>query len=135
MTIPNTEYHSIIRTNFDSDTDWEMLQEQIEAELDIEFEFVNEIAYKNKSPASLIKLCSPDYPHSLLVIADSQAFDSEEPTLLIVRVKDANERLRATLDGTNSIVANVSIGNMGLEEYVESVDEDGVFRGFESPDD
>jgi hypothetical protein len=35
---------------------------------------------------------------------------------------------------TESIENNLSIGNMGFEEFAEAVDRDGTFRGFRTPE-
>lgn len=56
---------------------------------------------------------------------------SETSPLLILDLYDGSGReFRAIPSQIQSIENNLSIANMDFEEFAESVDEDGVFRGF-----
>jgi hypothetical protein len=91
------------------------------------------IALEN-SPAgfgfAVDQFCMSHPEHSVLAMGtglsweglDENPGDDDPPTVKLI--------FRAIPSALQSIENNVSVGNMGLEEYARSVDVDGVFRGF-----
>lgn len=73
--------------------------------------------------------CLDDPEHPVLVLGTALSWDElaedddDDPPMV-------NLSFRALPSAVQSIENNVSIGNMGLEEFADSVDADGVFRGF-----
>ena len=64
-------------------------------------------------------------------VADEKTFTSEEITLLVVDLdENPGANFRTVLSEVAAIENNLSIANMDFEEFADSVDEDGVFRGF-----
>ncbi len=69
-------------------------------------------------------------PHTFIVIADSAAVSQPDYPLLVVDLsEDRNRPFRAVATQIASIENNLSIGNMGFEEFAGCVDKSGVFRG------
>ena len=72
-----------------------------------------------------------DYPHNFLVIADSIALSRPDYPLLVVDLlEERGRQFRAIAAQVPSIENNLSIANMGFEEFADAVGEGGVFRGF-----
>ena len=71
-----------------------------------------------------------DYPHSSMVVADSTAISQPDYPLLDVGLfEQPGRQFRAVAVEVPSIDNNLSIANMGFEEFAGLVDETGVFRG------
>jgi hypothetical protein len=71
-----------------------------------------------------------DYPHTFMVVADSAAISQPDYPLLVVDLlEERGRQFRAVATEVASIENNLSIANMGFEEFAELVDENGVFRG------
>lgn len=67
-----------------------------------------------------------------LSVADSQTM--KDRTLLFIDVDEVSEQMGRTFrtipEEVEPIVANLSLANMDFHEFADSVDSDGVFRGF-----
>lgn len=71
-----------------------------------------------------------DYVHSFVVMVDTVALSQPEYPLLVVDLQEERGRhFRAIATEIASIDNNLSIGNMGFEEFAECADKNGVFRG------
>ena len=72
-----------------------------------------------------------DHPHSFIVLADKVSLSEPGFPLLVVDLfEQRGRRFRALAAHVPSIDNNLSIANMGFEEFAGAVDETGVFRGF-----
>ena len=73
-----------------------------------------------------------DYPHSFMVVADNVAISQPGHPLLVVDLLEQRGRqFRALASVISQIDSNLSIANMGFEEFAELADVGGVFRGIE----
>jgi hypothetical protein len=54
----------------------------------------------------------------------------EYPLLVVDLLEERGRQFRAVAAAVASIDNNLSIANMGFEEFAGAVDDDGVFRGF-----
>jgi uncharacterized protein YbcV (DUF1398 family) len=65
------------------------------------------------------------------MIVDSSSVASPDSTVLVVSVREnRGSSFRAIPSQIQGIENNLSIANMDFHEFAESVDQDGVFRGF-----
>jgi hypothetical protein len=92
----------------------------------------------------LLEIVPRNASHSFAFLADTVALTHPEQPLLVVNLYDRVESLadqrRGLRYGTTfrvvpseawSVQNNLSIANMDWEEFADSTDDDGIFRGFE----
>jgi hypothetical protein len=136
----------LIRTGFSSERSWEALcagvhtpsEEGFLATVDI----VDDHAYQDLTAAQLRDLIPEpfDGPHFFFV-ADANALASTGHPLLVVPVpypepeyaylnEPPRAEFRVVVARLWSVENNLSLANMDWAEFADSVDEDGVFRGF-----
>lgn len=132
-TIPITESAVIIRTDFSNADGWRELSQQASEPPDpffFNFEMLDDRDYDGASIEELLEVIPEDYPHSFLVIADDEAVSKKGHALLVVDLmEEPGQSFRAEAAHVASIENNLSIGNMGFEEFMNAVDESGVYRG------
>ena len=133
-TIPTTESAQIIRTDFSDQTAWEGLTAAVREPADpfiFNMEILDDRERSGATVEQLLAALPEDYPHSFVVVADSIAISQPDHPLLVVDLMEERGRqFRALAAQVPSIENNLSIANMGFEEFAEAVDESGVFRGF-----
>ncbi len=144
----------LIRTTFEDDAVWEQIVMKIRApriigntECFAYVKLIEDTKYRGLDPVALVHSLPDDYPQYFAFVVDDLTTSNAEHPILVVnflpefaetygtlpRERDASEieSFRAVPETIQSIENNLSIGNMGFEEFAESVDSDGVFRGFE----
>ncbi len=93
-------------------------------------EFLDDHENNGVTVEQLIEMVSEDYPHSFMVVADDVSISQSDHPLLIVDLLEVRgRRFRSLPAQVPSVENNLSIGNMGFEEFANAVDEGGVFRG------
>jgi len=132
--IPATESAQIIRTDFSDQTAWERLTAVVREPADpfiFNMEILDDRDRSGATVEHLLAALPKDYPHSFLVVADSVAISQpDHPLLVIDLIEERGRQFRAIASQVPSIENNLSIANMGFEEFADAVDESGVFRGF-----
>lgn len=133
MNIPSSENALLIRTDFANESAWQKLKaaaSEPEAPFIFTMEVVDDPANSGATTEQMVTALPEDYPHTFIVIADSAAVSQPDYPLLVVDLsEDRNRPFRAVATQIASIENNLSIGNMGFEEFAGCVDESGVFRG------
>ncbi len=131
--IPLTENALIIRTDFSDQRAWEKLKAVVsepEEPFLFNMEFLDEREYGGATVEQLMRALPEDYPHVFMVVADKAAMAGPDNPLLVVDLgEERGRKFRAVAAQVPSIDNNLSIGNMGFEEFANLVDESGVFRG------
>ena len=133
-----TENAVVIRTDFDNQQAWDTICGLIRAPVhdgDNTFyayvDFVENVQCRNQSVADLLLAMPDDYKHSFLFVVDGAALSRTGFPLLVVDLIESRGRTFRTIPAqVQSIENNLSIANMGFEEFADAVDQDGVFRGF-----
>jgi hypothetical protein len=134
--LPKTLNTLVLRTDFSNQSAWAAICEAILKPVGIfrfqaNVEFLDDAAYAHVSKAQLLALTSPNYNHSFIIVVDQTAISQLDHPLLIVDLYEGSGNdFRAVPSQIQSIENNLSIANMDFEEFAESVDEHGVFRGF-----
>lgn len=135
MSIPISEKALLIRTDFTDQTAWDRLIAAARKPGDIfmfNMEVVDDRANSGMTVEQLMGALPEDYPHSFFVVADSAAITQPDHPLLIVDLgEQAGRQFRAVASVISQIDSNLSIANMGFEEFAGLVDASGVFRGIE----
>ena len=134
--IPETENALVLRTAFSNQIAWETIRAIIQQPVGIfrfraNVEFVDDAEFAGLTKDQLLELIPKDYSHSFIVIVDQTAVSLPDHPLLIVDLYERSGReFRAIPSQIQSVENNLSIANMDFEEFAESIDESGVFRGF-----
>jgi hypothetical protein len=94
-------------------------------------DFLDDVEYRDITKGQLLGLVPENYSHMFIIVVDRTASSSPDFPLLIVDLYDGSGReFRAIPSQIQAIENNLSIANMDFEEFADSVDDDGVFRGF-----
>lgn len=134
--IPETEYALVLRTDFSDQRAWERICAMIgEPVGDFHFlacvEFLDDMQYADITKEQLLELIAKNYSHSFIIVIDQVAISNPEHPLLIVDLYERSGReFRAVPSEIQGIENNLSIANMDFDEFADSVDADGIFRGF-----
>lgn len=134
MSLPTSENGLLIRTDFSDRTAWDKLIAAAREPGDILFnmEVVDDRANSDMTVEQLMAALPEDYPHSFIVVADNVAISQPDHPLLVVDLlEERGRQFRAIAAMIFHIDNNLSIANMGFDEFAELVDEGGVFRGIE----
>lgn len=95
---------------------------------------VNDRRYADRTPEEVLELLAKDSRFPCLFIADRQTISSPDHPVLVVDLSHPRGRtFRAIPSEVGAIACNLSIANMGWEDFANHVDRDGVFRGFPRP--
>ncbi len=134
--IPETEYAVVLRTDFSDQATWKTICATIlEPVGDFHFlanvEFLDDMQYADITKGQLLELIPKNYDHSFIIVADQTAISNPDHPLLVVDLYEKSGReFRAIPSQIQGIENNLSIANMDFDEFADSVDADGVFRGF-----
>jgi hypothetical protein len=132
------ENPAVIRTDFDNQEAWDTICGLIRAPVhdgDNTFyahvDLVEDVQYRNQPVGELLRVLPHDYKHSFLFVVDRDTLSRTDFPLLVVDLLELRGRTFRTIPAqVQGIENNLSIANMGFEEFAEAVDQDGVFRGF-----
>jgi hypothetical protein len=136
--LPKATNPLVIRTDFENQQAWETICKLIRAPVQEDgdafyayVDFLEDIDFRNLSPEDLLARVSSDYAHSFLLVVDSTAITRPDfPILVIDLFADSGRSFRAVPSKIQSIENNLSLANMDFAEFADSVDMDGIFRGF-----
>lgn len=134
--LPKTEESLVLRTDFSNDTAWEMVCAAIRAPVTwrgLQFqayvECVSDRAFEGVTPEQLASI-QTDY--SFVFLVDSTTITHPEHPILVVDLfEEPGRAFRVIPSEAWGVENNLSIANMDFIDFVDTVDDDGVFRGFE----
>lgn len=144
---------NVIRTDFSDDEKWQHICDLISApqggdgeEFYAYVEFISESENKDKNLSELVTSFPDSYQHMFCFVVDEECVTKPEHPLLVVGFEPEEYELlgrppcetpisdivtfRAIPSQIQGIENNLSLANMDYIEFAESVDDDGVFRGF-----
>jgi hypothetical protein len=142
----------VVRSDFTDDSKWRAICNAIKSPRLIGdqpcfayVKFLDDTRFDSLGPLDIVHSLPDDYPRYFVFIVDTKTIAESEHPILVVnflpfgdrsyatppRQRDAAslEMFRAIPATIQSIENNLSIGNMGFEEFAESVEANGVFRG------
>ena len=134
--IPKTENALVLRTDFSNQAVWDAICAEIQKPVGIfhfraNVNFLDDEEYSGITKDQLLTLIPANYDHSFIIIVDQTAMSEPDHSLLIVDLYEGSgNEFRAIPAQVQGIENNLSIANMDFEEFADSVDEDGIFRGF-----
>lgn len=136
-TIPETENPLVLRTDFSNQKVWDSICAAIRKPAGLfrfraNMDFLDDRKYSSMTTAQILAQIPPKYNHPFIMIVDQITVTHEENPLLVINLLDdaIENEFRTLPSQVQGIENNLSIANMDFEEFSESVDEDGIFRGF-----
>ncbi|MEV6427249.1 hypothetical protein [Nocardia sp. NPDC051463] len=128
----------LVRTDFTDDTAWAQTLAAVIASYDedmmTELTPVDDVAFDGLTPADLADLVDGQ---TYVFLADATTMTDPEHPLLAVDTSDEDARgdgdpvFRIAPIAMAEVEVNFSLANVDFEDYAGSVDDDGVFRGFD----
>lgn len=136
MRLPDTGDSLVIRTDYSDDAAWDAVRAAMRAPTEVDgfranVAFVSDPTFDGLDAAQVVGRWPPDRRDSFFFVVDATALrDPEHPVLVV----DLNERrgrtFRVIPSSAWSVENNLSLANLDFRDFAESVDRDGVFRGF-----
>jgi hypothetical protein len=130
--IPETENALVLRTDFSDDALWKAVCTAIREPVDgflAYVDFLDDPEYDCVTAGQVVGALPPDYEHTFIFIVDAVTLSGPDHPILVVDLLDEPGRtFRVIPSCAGSIENNLSIANMGFEDFAESVDSDGVYR-------
>ncbi|WP_329112586.1 DUF6924 domain-containing protein [Streptomyces sp. NBC_01353] len=138
----------VVRTDYGDESAWQEVRAALAADADFTALVVDDPAWAGADVDEVLAAVAGDKDLSVVFLADATTMTSAHGGLLAVTTVTREEceddeeyawltefgsRFRTVPAGVHSIHANLSIGNMGFEDYAAEAhrDPEGVFRNFE----
>jgi len=134
--LPRTKNAAVIRTDFSDERAWESICEAIvrpdpEEGFQAYVEFISDPEYAGLTVDQLLSLNPRASGHRFLFMVDRVSLtDPEQPVLVVNLSGEPGRTFRVIPPEIWGVENNLSIANMGFEEFADSADSDGTFRGF-----
>lgn len=133
--LPETENSLVLRTDFSDDAVWEAICDAIQKPVggfQAAVDCVSDRRVEGVTAEQLPSLIGDDSDHCVVFVVDQRTVADPERAVLVVDVLDEPGRsFRVIPAAMWSVENNLAIANMDFEEFVDAIDEDGVFRGFQ----
>ena len=134
ITLPNSSYPLLVRTDYSDDTAWEALKQKVtspENEYEAVITFIDERKFENLSLDQLPSIDCEQDKYDFIFIADSISMYNKEKTILCVDLgENYGKHFRVVPSKLWAVANNLFIVHMEFNEFAESVDPNGIFRGF-----
>jgi hypothetical protein len=132
--IPATEDSLVLRTDFSDDSAYQLLCAAIQepvGDFKAYVEFISDPEFAGLAADQLPSTLSPGSHRSFLFIIDLIAISRpDHPILVLDLFNEPGRTFRVIPSEMHSVENNLSIANMGFEEFADAAGADGVFRGF-----
>ena len=132
--IPETTNAAVLRTDFSNDAAWRAICDEIQAPVGdfiATVDCVSDRAFEGLLPTEVAELVRPDSRHTFLFLVDRHTVeDPEHPVMAVDLYAEPGRSFRVIPSEMWGVENNLSLANMDFEEFADSVDADGVFRGF-----
>ncbi|MFE5487373.1 DUF6924 domain-containing protein [Streptomyces sp. NPDC056527] len=137
----------VVRTDYEDESTWQEVRTALADDADLSAHVVDDPAWAGADVEEVLAAVAGDEELSVVFLADRTTMSCAHRALLAVTtltradcddeeyawLTEFGTRFRTVPAGVHSIHANLSIGNMGFEEFAAEArrDPDGVFRNFE----
>jgi hypothetical protein len=132
-TLADAEHPPLLRTDFSDDGAWDALCTAVQAnvgEFRAYVSCISDPVFDGMTTEEVTPLAA-DAGHRFLFIADDVALTGPERPVLVVDLRrEPGRTFRVIPSEAWGVENNLSIANMDFEDFADSVDEDGIFRGF-----
>jgi hypothetical protein len=124
----------VVRTDFSDDSAWADIQVQMEApfgDFRAYLTFFSDPTFDGTTVQELTALGRRGPYRTYLFAVDGETVrNPEHPILVVDLTHEPGRTFRVIPRETHSVENNLSISNMDFADFAESVDADGIFRGF-----
>jgi len=135
IVIPASDYPLLIRTDFKNNYSWDTIKDKItspENKYEAAITFIDDHKFDNLSLTQLPFFGSEQDQQDFIFIADSiSMLDLENPILCVNLAEDFGNQFRVIPSMVWAVANNLFIVKMEFNDFIEAVDSDGVFRGFD----
>lgn len=132
--LPKTANALVLRTDFSDDVVWNAVCSEIQAvvgEFRAYVDCVSDARYAGLSIGTIVELALKERDRTFLFMVDEMTTTHPEHLILVVDLHEEPGRsFRVIPRELWGIENNLSIANMDFAEFADSVDPDGIFRGF-----
>ncbi len=132
--IPDTNESPVIRTDFSDELAWKSVCAAIQkpvGEFRAYVDFVNDPEFAGLEAAQLPLMPWEDRKRSFAFIVDTTTISHPDHPVMVVDLRNQPGRtFRVIPSEMWGVENNLSIANMGFEDFAEATDQDGIFRGF-----
>jgi hypothetical protein len=136
--LPETNDALVVRTDFTDDAAWHAICAAIREPVG-EFQFrayvdvVSDREYDGLTPDQLRSLIAKRVRSFFFVVDRVTLSHPDRPILVVDLYQQPGRCFRVIPSEMWSVENNLSLANMDFDDFAESVDRDGVFRGFPEP--
>jgi hypothetical protein len=136
MRVPDTNDSLVIRTDYSDDAVWDTVRAAMRARTPMDgfqanVAFVSEPSLNGLDVEQIIGRLPPDRRDSFVFVVDATTLRNPEHPVLVVDLYEQRGRtFRVIPSSAWSVENNLSLANMDFGDFADSVDPDGVFRGF-----
>jgi len=138
MKIPATENTLALRTDFSDESAWKTICASIknsdknsDEEFQANVDFISDSAFDGLTAEQLPSFLSEDSKSFAFIIDKIALSNPEHPILAVDLQGEPGRAFRVIPSALWAVENNLSIANMGFEEFADAVDKGGIFRGFE----
>ncbi len=135
--IPATDKSLALRTDFSDESAWQEVCAAIQrpvGEFRAYVDFVNDPDFAGMGSKEVSAFLSGDPDRVFVFIIDHVTLTQPEHPILVVDVFDEPGRtFRVIPSEAWNVENNISLANIDFVDFANSVDADGVFRGFSRP--
>ncbi len=132
--LPDTDHALVLRTDYGDEDAWQATLAAFAAGTDDEsadLSVISDPTYAGLEVAQVMALLPDDWSHTFLFIADHTTMrHPEHPLLVVDAFSDGEATFRAAAAQVWTVENNLSLGSMNFENFIDDVDEDGIFRRF-----
>jgi hypothetical protein len=133
--LPKTGHSLVLRTDFSDDAAWDgvcaAIQEPNEDGFKAYVDCISDRTHAGLTVEQLITLAPKGGDHVFAFIVDRVTVaNPERPVLVIDLYTEPGRSFRVIPREMWGVENNLSLANMDYNEFADSVDPDGVFRGF-----
>lgn len=132
--LPRTQNALVLRTDFSNDAVWEAVCSEIRepvGEFRAYVDCVSDASYAKLGIGKLVELASTDHDRTFLFVVDEVTITNQEhPILVLDLYEEPGRSFRVVPREMWGVENNLSIANIDFEEFADSSDHDGIFRGF-----
>ena len=134
--LPDTHAALVVRTDFSDQAAWEAIRDEIQLPSPkIEgyscVSFIDDRTYEGFHKDQLLAAVPEKYSYTFMFVVDATTVTTKDhPVLVIDLRKRSGAEFRAVTSEIYSIEANLSLANLGFDDFARAAAETGIFRGF-----
>jgi hypothetical protein len=132
--LPDSTSALVLRTDFSDDEAWRSICAAIEAprgDFRAYVEFVSDHRFDQATVDQLLELHKrSNYRSYFFVVDHTTLTDPDRPILVVDLLIEPGRTFRVIPSEMWSVENNLSLANLDFADFVESADNDGIFRGF-----